>query len=61
MSFFLSNALYLSDTFKSFGASYAATYAVDGVGGEDDHAAVGQAFQYHLDIARIGVRGIEFQ
>jgi hypothetical protein len=39
----------------------AAAETIEGVGGEDDGATVGQAFQDHLDVARVGVCRIEFK
>ena len=58
---FFSDALQLADAFQGLGIVDAAAQAVKGVGGEDDHAAVGQAFQNHLDVTWVGVRWIEFE
>ena len=57
----LLDALDLADALKSARAVDAATQAVQGVGGEDDGAAVSQAFQYHFDVSRVGIRWIEFE
>jgi len=57
----LADAFQLADALQGLGLVDAASETIDGVGGEDDDAAVGQAFQYHLDIARVGIGRIEFQ
>jgi len=57
----LADAFQLADTLQGLGLVDATTKAIDGVGGEDDDAAVSQTFQYHLDVARVGVCWIEFQ
>lgn len=58
--FFLADALDLADSFHDFLVAQVAPHAIDGVGGEDDDAAVGKAFQYHLDVAWVGVFFVKF-
>jgi hypothetical protein len=51
----------LADALEGARVVDATAQAVQGVGGEDDGAAVSQAFQYHFDVSRVGIRWIEFE
>ena len=55
------DAFDLADTLEGARVVDAAAQAVQGVGREDDGATVGQAFQDHLDVARVGIGRVEFE
>ena len=57
----LLDALDLADALKGARVVDAAPETVKRIGRKDDRAAVGQAFQNHLDVTGIGVGGVEFE
>ena len=61
ISLFLLDALDLADALEGARIVDATSQTVQGVGRKDDGASVSQAFQYHLDITRVGIRWVEFE
>ena len=61
MGFLLADALYLRNALVSFIAVDTATYAINGVGRENDNPVALEAIKNHLDVTRIGILRMNLQ